>query len=202
MVTVALIRHAESTWNREGRIQGKQDPPLSPHGRRQAEALAQRLAQEPLAAVYSSPQQRAFETAEILAAPHNLPVAVEPGLAEIDHGAWEGLTEAEIRQRFADSYYLWQTRPSRVRMPGGEHVSAVEARVHRAWHQILALHDEGLIAVVSHEVPIKAIIADVLGLKLDMMGRFVVHNAALNLIEISDHGPRVVCLNDRCHLNA
>ena len=201
MITVVLIRHAESTWNREGRIQGKQDPPLSPQGRHQAQALAERLRHEPLAAVYSSPQQRARATAEVIAATHGLSVIVEPGLAEIDHGHWEGLTEPEVQERFAETFYLWQTRPGQVTMPGGEAPAAVQARVREVWHRILSHHDNELIALVSHEIPLRAIIADVLGLHLDLMKRFAIHNAALSVVEVSETGPRLLCLNDRCHLD-
>ncbi|HEU0337127.1 MAG TPA: histidine phosphatase family protein, partial [Gaiellaceae bacterium] len=100
MATVLLARHGETDWNREGRFQGHADPPLNDLGRAQARELADRLAREPLAAVYASPLRRAYETAEIVAATHDLPLRSVAGLREVDVGSWSGLTRSEIEARF------------------------------------------------------------------------------------------------------
>ncbi|MBI4759502.1 MAG: histidine phosphatase family protein, partial [Chloroflexi bacterium] len=94
-----LVRHGETDWNAEERYQGTTDVPLSAQGRAQAQALTSRMAGEVLDAIYASDLQRAWQTAEVIAAPHGLPVRPEPRLREIDFGAWEGLTFDEIRQR-------------------------------------------------------------------------------------------------------
>lgn len=211
MTTFIVVRHGQSTWNEIGRIQGKQDPPLSARGRRQAVALAHALQNEPLSAIYSSPQRRARMTAEAVAAGHNLPVTIVKGLAEIDHGFWEGLTEVEIQRRFAISFHTWLRRPSQTLMPGGEHFLAVQQRVLDAWRDIVARHHDGeRVLVVSHDIPIRVIIADVLRLSLDCIGHFALNNAAINVIQgegdsSTGSGHRqlqLVQLNDRCHLNA
>src|SRR5690349_15996562 len=100
MTTLLLARHGETDWNREGRWQGWADPPLNELGRRQATRLAEQLRTIPFDAVYSSDLRRAHETAEILAAPHAVPIVVDPALREIDIGSWSGLTRAEIAARF------------------------------------------------------------------------------------------------------
>lgn len=202
MTTFYLVRHGQSTWNEIGRIQGKQDPPLSAQGRRQATALAQGLRHEPLNAIYSSPQRRARMTAEAVATDHALPVRTVEGLAEIDHGFWEGLTEAEIQRRFAISFYTWLTRPSQTLMPGGEHCLAVQQRVLNAWRDIVAQHPGDHVLVVSHDIPIKVIIADVLQLRLDSIGHFVLNNAAITVVQETNGQLQLCRLNDRCHLNA
>ncbi len=211
MTAFYIVRHGQSTWNEIGRIQGKQDPPLSARGRRQAVALAHALQNEPLNAIYSSPQRRARMTAEAVAAGHNpstgsghrLPVTTVKGLAEIDHGFWEGLTEVEIQQRFAISFHTWLRRPSQTLMPGGEHFLAVQQRVLDAWRDIVAHHHDGeRVLVVSHDIPIKVIIADVLRLSLDCIGHFALNNAAINIIQGTGNQLQLVQLNDRCHLNA
>jgi len=197
-----LVRHGQSTWNEIGRIQGKKDPPLSALGRRQATALAGALRDEPLDAIYSSPQQRASMTANPTATDHNLPVMTVEGLAEIDHGFWEGLTEAQIQQRFGISFYTWLRRPSQTLMPGGEHTLAVQLRVLGAWRSIVAQSaGHRHVLVVSHDIPLKVIVADVLQLSLDHIGQFVLNNAAITTIQHTDGDLQVLQLNDRCHLD-
>jgi probable phosphoglycerate mutase len=199
--TFYLVRHGQSTWNEIGRIQGKQDPPLSALGRRQAMALADALRHEPLDAIYSSPQRRAHMTADPTASDHELPVTTVEGLAEIDHGFWEGLTETQIQQRFAISFYTWLRRPSQTLMPGGEHALAVQQRVLGAWEEIVADHVGDRVLVVSHDIPIKVIIADVLHLSLDYISHFALNNAAISIVQETAGQLQLVQLNDGCHLN-
>src|SRR5580765_6857553 len=100
MATLVLVRHAESTWNAEGRWQGHADPPLSDAGRAQAEALAEDLAGERFDAVYTSDLARAAQTAEIIARRFGLPAVSDPALREVDVGSWSGLTREEVAARF------------------------------------------------------------------------------------------------------
>jgi broad specificity phosphatase PhoE len=100
VTTILLARHGETDWNRDGIWQGWADPPLNETGRAQARKLAEQLRGLSFDAVYSSDLQRARETAEIVAAPHGVPVRADPGLREIDIGAWSGLTRSQIEERF------------------------------------------------------------------------------------------------------
>src|SRR5947208_8271356 len=118
MTTLLLARHGETDWNREGRWQGWADPPLNEAGRSQAHELAEQLRHVSFDAVYSSDLRRAHETAEIVAAPHGVPVVPDEGLREIDIGPWSGLTRAVIEERY----------PSGER-PGGETREEHAARV-------------------------------------------------------------------------
>jgi uncharacterized phosphatase len=139
VTTILLARHGETDWNREGRFQGHADPPLNRTGRAQAVDLSVALMAEELAAVYSSPLQRALETAEVIAASHGLePVPVD-GLREVDVGSWSGLTRAEIDERF----------PGHERHDG-ETREAHSARVVAALEQIAHTHPGERILVVSH----------------------------------------------------
>lgn len=200
MTTIFLVRHGQSTWNQAGRIQGKQDPPLSELGRRQARALARALQNEDLDAIYSSPQRRAHLTAGAIAARHALSITTVGALAEIDHGAWEGLTEPEVEAQFATSFQTWVTRPSQAQMPGGEHCLTLQTRVLDAWHDILTREAGHRILIVSHDIPLKVIVADVLDLPLDHIGRFVIANAAISIVQGPRDQLRLIQLNDRCHL--
>ena len=107
MTTLLLARHGETDWNREQRFQGHADPPLNQTGRAQAVDLAVALAGEPLAAVYSSPLRRALETAEIVAAAHGQEPVTVDALLEVDVGSWQGLTRAEIEERYPDQFARW-----------------------------------------------------------------------------------------------
>lgn len=146
MTTLLLARHGETDWNREGRWQGWADPPLNETGRGQARELADQLRQTPFDAVYSSDLKRALETAEILAAPHGVPVLVDSGLREIDVGSWSGLTREEIRERFPDG----------VRPDGETHDEHV-ARTRAALTRIARDHPGGRILVVGHGGTIRSI---------------------------------------------
>jgi broad specificity phosphatase PhoE len=139
MTTLLLVRHGETDWNRDGIWQGWADPPLNATGRAQARALADQLRDAPFDAVYSSDLRRARETAEIVADPHGVPVVADPGLREIDIGAWSGLTRAQIEARFPDG-----------ERPGGETREQHAARVVAAVERIAREHPGGRVLVVSH----------------------------------------------------
>ncbi len=146
MTTLLLARHGETDWNREGRWQGWADPPLNETGRAQARILSVQLAATPFDAVYSSDLQRARETAEIVAAPHGLPVIVDRGLREIDVGSWSGLTRAEIADRFPDGG-----------RPDGETHEQLAARVRAAVTRIARAHPGGRVLLVGHGGTIRSI---------------------------------------------
>src|SRR5262245_6041502 len=102
MTRMLLVRHGATPLTAEDRYSGADGVDLSDEGRRQVQALAERLGKRPIRAVYSSPLSRTFETAEILARPHGLGIGKRDGLREISHGHWEGLTRSEVERRFAE----------------------------------------------------------------------------------------------------
>jgi probable phosphoglycerate mutase len=154
VTTILLARHGETDWNRENRFQGHADPPLNETGRAQAAQLAAVLAAEPLAAVYSSPLRRAFETAQILAAPHGLePVPVD-ALREVDVGSWEGLTRAEIEERFPEQFARW--RGYEAGWEDGESYEEMSRRVIAGLLELATAHEGERILAVSHGGPVRA----------------------------------------------
>jgi len=203
MALITLIRHGESVWNGERRIQGNQDPPLSPRGRRQAALLAARLgvhlAQRP-AALYASPLRRAAETAEIVAAAFSVPVLPEPGLREIGLGAWEGRTVPEIRAGSPGAYEAWLQDPQAHPAPGGERLEAFAARVTAAFERLRGAHPGADLVLVSHGGPIKVLLCHTLGLDVRLLFRIKQDNTALSAIQLDGETRRVVLLNDTCHL--
>jgi broad specificity phosphatase PhoE len=141
-----LARHGETDWNRENRWQGWADPPLNETGRAQARALAEQLRDTPFDAVYSSDLRRAHETAEIVAAPHGVPVMPDPGLREIDVGSWSGLTHAEIEERYPDG-----------KRPDGETREQHAERVLEAVERIARANPERRILLVTHGGTMRAL---------------------------------------------
>ncbi len=154
MTTILLARHGETDWNRDNRFQGHADPPLNETGRAQATELAAALAEEPLAAIYSSPLRRAFETAQIAAAPHGLePVPVD-ALREVDVGSWQGLTRAEIEERFPEQFARWLEYEAG--WEDGESYEEMGRRVIAELLELAAAHEGERILVVSHGGPVRA----------------------------------------------
>jgi broad specificity phosphatase PhoE len=154
VTTILLARHGETDWNRENRFQGHADPRLNETGRAQAAELAAALASEPLAAIYSSPLQRAFETAQIVAAPHSLePLAVD-ALREVDVGSWQGLTRAEIAERFPEQFARWLDYEQG--WDDGETYAEMGNLVIGGLLELAAAHEGERILAVSHGGPVRA----------------------------------------------
>ncbi len=196
-----IIRHGESVWNREGRYQGQMDAPLSELGLRQAEALAERLRYEPLDALFTSPLQRAARTAEAVARYHpHAPLQTTPALLEIHHGEWQGLLVEEVIERYSDGLREWRQHPTRAQMPGGESFSNVLKRVLDFKEWLLREYHERTVLVSTHDVVVKILVADALGMNMDRINRIWVTNASISVIEYGDDLPYLVSLSEACHL--
>jgi len=200
MTRILLIRHGQTEWNRQEIFRGRADMPLSDEGVRQAQVLADRLLDERIAAVYSSPLIRACATAERVAHAHGLhPQPVHP-LTDIDYGAWEGHQHQQVEQLYPDLYQRWRTKPHLVHLPGGETLAQVRRRAILAFDGIVAGHRHATIAVVSHRVANKLILCHALGLGDDAFWRIRQDTACLNLLEQEDGRVTVHLVNDTCHL--
>jgi broad specificity phosphatase PhoE len=156
VTTLILARHGETDWNRENRFQGHADPPLNTAGRAQSVALAETLAGEPIARVYTSPLRRARETAELVV--ERLGVELEPleALCEIDVGSWTGLTRDEVAERFPESYARWLERAPHG-FEDGETYEELAARVIPALRALAGLHPSATLLVVTHGGPSRVV---------------------------------------------
>ncbi len=204
MPCLTLIRHGESVWNGERRIQGNQDPALSPRGRRQAALLVAHLQQAAIrpAAIYTSPLRRAAETAEQIASALRVPLIPDPALCEMRLGAWEGRTVAEIQADQPGRYEGWLADPEANPAPGGEPLSAFFRRVTDWMDGVERAHRDGQIFTVSHGGVIKAVLCRVLGLAPAALFRIKQDNTAVSRVEIGAGVRRVLLVNDTCHLAA
>src|SRR5215472_11592646 len=163
-VRLVLWRHGQTQWNVEGRFQGQSDIPLDPEGERQAERAARLLAALQPAAIFSSDLTRAMATAAPLARLTGLTVISDKDLRERYGGEWEGLTDADIRERYPDAHTYWQP-------PGGETSAAVADRAAAAMDRIAeGLAPEALAVVVSHGAALRLGAARLLGLPEELWG--------------------------------
>jgi len=202
VITLYLVRHGESVYNAEGRIQGHQDAGLSELGLRQAELIARRLASERFEAIYSSDLSRASATAEVIAARHGLPVETTPLLRESKLGIVEGLTSAEIEERYPEAIYDWRRRPLTARPPGAESIEDVIGRARRFLDETLPKHPDGSrLLVVAHGGSARGVVIAGLELPMEVYRQLHFSNASLSIIEVGED-PGVRLFNDTCHLDA
>jgi len=198
LTRLILVRHASNDWVRTGKLAGRTpDIHLNDEGKRQAAALGKRLADKKIAAIYSSPLERAVETAEAVAGHYpDMKIQIEDGVAEVDFGQWAGQ-----RLRKLSRTRLWgvvQSYPSGAQFPQGETIRAMQMRAVDALDRIASRY-HGSVVVVSHADVLKAMIAHYVGIHLDLFQRIDIAPASISVIELHRWGPRLVRLNDTCH---
>jgi probable phosphoglycerate mutase len=195
-----LVRHGQSTWNSEHRIQGQLDPPLSEEGRRQAMRVGRRLAQRRFVGFYSSDLKRALETASAIGAVTGGSPTPTAGLREIFLGGWEGLNTQELAKRFPEAWARWTEQPSWDVVPGGEGAAAFESRVVAEIDSILARHEHGDVLVVTHGGVIQVALHRVVGRPNHGLFPFRIENASISVIEKRNGRFVVSGVNDTSHL--
>ncbi len=200
MVKVILVRHGETDWNRSRRIQGGgSDTQLNQKGRQQVESLALRLKQEKIQAIYSSPLQRARDTALAIAHYHQLPVEIEPPLKEIEVGELEGMSIAGVG-KLSELLVRHKQGDELPRLPGGESVAEVQQRVWGAIQRLVDRHNDGVLVIVGHYFSVLTAICSVLNLPLAQIDKLRLNSGSLSIITFDGQTPRLVLFNDTCHL--
>jgi broad specificity phosphatase PhoE len=201
MTRVYLVRHGETAPNKNGIALGRADVPLTEHGQWQAGRIADALGGLPVAAVFSSPLQRAVETARPVAERLGIAPEVREGLIEMDVGALDGLPYARMREEYADLLVEWMgPRCAEVLMPGGERLVDVAARSWDALGEIAAAHDGAEVVVVSHNFVILVTLARAAGLDISSFRKFRHEVGAVSIIELRDGAASILSMNDTCHL--
>lgn len=199
MMTLYLVRHARSIGNAAQRIQGWLDLPLDDYGRRQTRLICERFQRKPLAAIYSSPLQRAAETACAIAKPHHLQVIMDDRLREYHMGAWTGLTALEIERMMPP--HRWDSIDDYIG-PGAETGIEMRARVSAFLNEVLEQHNGQMVAVVCHGGTLGAIVSAVLNLPPVRRQPFHFGNTSITKMVHENNRWRVRSLNDRCHLRS
>jgi broad specificity phosphatase PhoE len=203
LTRILVTRHGQTVTNVEERFCGHFETDLTTMGRLQAESLARRLAEIPLAAVYASDLSRAIETARIATAGHGLDVQLDRGLRELHYGEWEGLKGTTVARKPAwrGQHQLMKSRDPGWCPPGGESVAAVRQRVSHALDRIIRRHRRQTVLVVTHGTAINCMLGEVLRTPIEATFSFEVTNCSLSEIVVDGSKPPVVAsLNDRAHL--
>ncbi len=200
MLEIFFIRHGESVGNKEERFRGRCDFPLNENGIRQAKALREELAPHHFDAIYSSPLQRSFKTAEIVA-DGRVPVIESEGFTNIALGAWENQPRAYIRQKFPELWQIWITMPEKLAFEGMETLAMVQQRAYHALRDLLSRHSDGKIAIVSHRAVLKPLFAAMLGMAESYFWKIQLDTASYSVAEYRpERGFTFTVINQHKHL--
>lgn len=203
MTRLIIIRHAESAFNIERRIQGHLDSALTPKGRRQASRLGQRIFKHfKVERIYSSDLGRAYSTTAEIASRHpRIPVVRDPKLREIHLGAWEGMTAEEVDRLYNNGYKRWLKKPSACPIPGSEPIGRFRKRIVERVRAIARANRGRTVLVVTHGGAITALLADWLKADFDtLILNLQIDNTSLTLAEETDKRVRLLTVNDASHL--
>ncbi len=182
MTKLILVRHGETDWNQVDRIQGWLDIPLNVEGVRQAEKLAEELSGMKIAAIYSSPLKRAWQTAQAIAEKQHLEIKKVSALKEINQGKWQGLLVSEARRRYKTLYSRWLSEPLTISPPLGESLDEVSQRVEKACRIIITNHPQETVCLVTHKVAAALIKCHYLGLDRSHLWKLLPENATWETI--------------------
>ena len=199
---IIAVRHGETAWNVDTRIQGQLDVPLNDNGRRQAQRLARALAaSEQINAVYSSDLLRAWDTAQSIAAAVGLQTITEPGLRERGFGSFQGKTFTELETQWPDETARWRTRDPVWAPPEGETLVAVRERVERATHALAQRHIGSQIVLVAHGGVLDMMYRCAAGLDVRAPRTWALGNASINRLLWTPQGLTLVGWADTAHLD-
>jgi probable phosphomutase (TIGR03848 family) len=198
MPTLLLIRHGENEYVKTGKLAGRLPGiHLNEKGQKQAEALGEALKDVPITALYSSPLERAMETAAPIANRRSLKIIQNPNLMDTNIGKWQGKSLAVLR--LTKAWKIVQSAPSRFQFPGGESFLDLQTRIANVFEEIVKKHNKprDIIAVVFHADPIKLAVSHFLGLPLDHFQRLSCDTGSLTAIHAGEAGANLLKLNQR-----
>jgi probable phosphoglycerate mutase len=197
MTRLVLTRHGETVWHAENRYAGRSDVPLAPRGHEQARRLASWAGEAGLDGLWSSSLVRARETAAPAGEATGLPVEVDARLRELDFGCGEGLTAAEIEERFPDALQAFHADPVAHHLPGGEDPREAVARAQACLRDIAGRYPDGRVLVVMHSTLLRVLLCSLLGVPLGEYRRVfpVVRNCSLTTIRLNGSRAAVIEYN-------
>jgi broad specificity phosphatase PhoE len=198
MPLLLLIRHGENDFVKTGKLPGQSAGiHLNEKGQKQAQALGEALSQVPIKAVYSSPLERAMQTAEPIAVSHNLAIQQERGLMDAHVGKWQGKSIRALR--LTNAWKIVQHSPSRFQFPEGESFMDLQTRIVNSLESIVRKHKnpKDIVAVIFHADPIKLAVSHFLGLPLDHFQRLSCDTGSLTALHVGAMGANLIKLNQR-----
>jgi broad specificity phosphatase PhoE len=183
LIRIYLARHGETTWNAEGRIQGRSDPELSPKGYAQSQGLLEQLKERPISAVYTSTLQRSILTARPIANYFGLPIQRQPELDEIAFGILEGKHILDFSEELKEEWERFKDKRLTYRISGGENYADVTFRVKPFMEKILSKHEGQEILIVGHRVVNRLLIGMLMDYPLEMVLKIEQTNGCVYLVE-------------------
>lgn len=201
MTQIILIRHGETVWNQQRRMQGHSDSPLSETGVRQARLLARHLKPIAFSALYSSDSGRAQHTARSVAEVTGHDIVFDPRLRERHFGVFEGLTGSEIEARYPADYARFKSRDQAHVIPGGESALQFRARVLACFHEIAGRHAGDLVVVISHGLVLDVLYRAALGIAPELPRIHELVNAGINRLRYDGGAWHIEVWGDGGHLD-
>ncbi len=201
MGSIYIVRHGQTVWNAEGRIQGHSDVSLSEKGRRQAQAMAQRLSDVSFHAAYCSDLSRATETGQIILEGRDVPLQPTSELREYSKGVFEGMTELEYQAKYPELYQASLVNDLDLAPPGGETIRQASARMSAFIIGVRQRHPNDTTLVVGHGGSLRAAVVALLSLPLEANWKFAMGNCALSIISTYPNNAVLRLYNDTSHLN-
>lgn len=187
MRNIYLLRHAETEWNRQERLQGTLDVPINAAGVRQSRTLARRLQNLPIGRIFTSPLARARQTAAIIAASQACDTRIDNDLRELDHGVWSGKTISAINRLYPSQVEAWRFEPERSRIDCAEPMQAAYIRAARSLKMLLRMSFEENILVVGHGVTNSLILCAAAGAPIGAAGKFAQSNGSVAVLRAQDY---------------
>ncbi len=201
MTLIILVRHGQTEWNRDERFRGHTDIELNETGLAQARALAARIsAQWHPVAVYVGPLTRTRQTGDAIAHSVQLAAQVEDGLIDVDCGGWQGLTPAEVQQRWPAEYQTYLHSPEGFTFPGGDSLEAARMRGMDCLQKLIAPYPDQTLVLVSHNALNRLLLLTILGLGTQSYWSIRQDLCALNAFEAGGGHFSLITLNETGHL--
>lgn len=198
---IFFLRHGETVASKTDSFCGTTDVELTAEGAIMAKEFALAYKTVPWTAIFSSPMKRTIATAKPLCDLVGIEMQLRDGLKEINFGAWENKTKAEVNHQFHDDYVRWQSEPGWNAPPGGERAIDIARRSSEVIEEIEKTYATGNVLVVSHKATIRIMLCSLLGIDVGRYrDRINMPVAAVSVVELCEHGPRVMKLSDRSHL--
>ena len=201
MASWFILRHGETDWNAQGRIQGHSDVALSRTGGQQAELAAARLAQVPFDVAYCSDLQRSAETARRILGQRGVPLHTSPELREYHKGVFEGLTAVETKDRYPDMYAASVTKDLDFAPTGGESTRQVSVRLAAFMERLRQRHLDDTVLIVGHGGALRAAFVALMELPLEANWRFEMANCGLSVLDVYPDNAVLRLFNDTSHLD-
>lgn len=200
MVKLILIRHGQTEWNTTGKFQGWTDVFLSETGKKQIKKLAENFPVDHIDLLYSSDLKRAVDTAKTFSDYFGCKIQLEPAFREVCFGDWEGLTYREINEEWSHECSMFYTSPDCLKIPNGETFSEVQERAFGKIENIVSMHNDKTIVVISHGAVIRTVIAKILHMPLNFLWSIRQDNASFNTIIYADGHFVLQDMNNTSHL--